>query len=140
MPSPTPKESTTPPPHISITDPASTDSADHDTPKTPRSSSGWDGKLRLEKNVELVNPEAISDAEYTDEENVLPGEQIDADEGTELRFCLYCHARKKEDSKVCCWKSSTNASIARRQSSNSRRKTEHTKENILLTPPPPQTS
>ncbi|KAG4422457.1 Protein phosphatase 1 regulatory subunit sds22 [Cadophora malorum] len=80
MPSPTPKESTTPPPHISITDPASTDSADHDTPKTPRSSSGWDGKLRLEKNVELVNPEAISDAEYTDEENVLPGEQIDADE------------------------------------------------------------
>ncbi|KAK0130405.1 hypothetical protein ONS96_000925 [Cadophora gregata f. sp. sojae] len=80
MPSPTPKESTTPPPHISITDPAATDSADHDTPKTPRSSSGWDGKLRLEKNVELVNPEAISDAEYTDEENVLPGEQIEADE------------------------------------------------------------
>ncbi|KAH7389110.1 protein phosphatase-like protein PP1 regulatory subunit sds22 [Cadophora sp. MPI-SDFR-AT-0126] len=80
MPSPPPKESTTPPPHISITDPDSTDSADHDTPKTPRSSSGWDGKLRLEKNVELVNPEAISDAEYTDEENVLPGEQIEADE------------------------------------------------------------
>ncbi|KAH6711770.1 protein phosphatase-like protein PP1 regulatory subunit sds22 [Leptodontidium sp. MPI-SDFR-AT-0119] len=75
---------TTPPqqPHISIDNPPPTDSADHDTPKTPRSSSGWDGKLRLEKekNVELLNPEAISDAEYSDEENVLPGEEIEADE------------------------------------------------------------
>ena len=58
-----------------------------DTPKsagTPRSSSGWDGKLRLdkvEKKLALVNPEAISDPEYSDEENVLPGEVIAADEG-----------------------------------------------------------
>lgn len=71
---------TTPPPHISIND--LDDGADHDTPKTPRSSSGWDGKLRLEKKTELVNPEAISDPEYSDEENVLPGESIEADEGS----------------------------------------------------------
>lgn len=31
--------------------------------------------------MELLNPEAISDAEYSDEENVLPGEEIEADEG-----------------------------------------------------------
>ncbi|CZT46774.1 probable regulatory subunit of protein phosphatase-1 [Rhynchosporium secalis] len=74
------KETTPPPQHISLSDPPPTDSADHDTPKTPRSSSGWDGKLRLEKQVELANPEAISDAEYSDEENVLPGEEIEADE------------------------------------------------------------
>ncbi|KAL3423459.1 Protein phosphatase 1 regulatory subunit SDS22 [Phlyctema vagabunda] len=51
---------------------------------TPRSSSGWDGKLRVEKekekNLVLANPEAISDPEYSDEEHVLPGETIDADE------------------------------------------------------------
>ncbi|EKD12091.1 uncharacterized protein L3040_007377 [Drepanopeziza brunnea f. sp. 'multigermtubi'] len=68
----------TPPPHISINN--SEDGADHDMPKCPRSSSGWDGKLRLEKKTELVNPEAISDPEYSDEENVLPGERIEADE------------------------------------------------------------
>lgn len=30
----------------------------------------------------LSNPEAISDPEYSDDENVLPGEEISADEGT----------------------------------------------------------
>ncbi|PQE18818.1 phosphatase 1 regulatory subunit SDS22 protein [Rutstroemia sp. NJR-2017a WRK4] len=47
---------------------------------TPRSSSGWDGKLRVEKKLELANPEALSDPEYSDEENVVPGEVINADE------------------------------------------------------------
>ncbi|KAB8304908.1 hypothetical protein EYC80_004233 [Monilinia laxa] len=51
---------------------------------TPRNSSGWDGKLRIEKEkgkkLELLNPEAISDPEYSDEENVVPGEVINADE------------------------------------------------------------
>jgi hypothetical protein len=51
---------------------------------TPKSSSGWDGKLRLEKKIELVNPEALSDPEYSDEEQVLAGETIEADEGTML--------------------------------------------------------
>lgn len=47
----------------------------------PRSSSGWDGKLRVDKNLTLANPEALSDPEYSDEENVVPGETINADEG-----------------------------------------------------------
>ncbi|RDW87642.1 hypothetical protein BP5796_03336 [Coleophoma crateriformis] len=50
------------------------------TSGTPRSSSGWDGKLRIEKNLTLANPEALSDPEYSDEENVVPGESINADE------------------------------------------------------------
>jgi protein phosphatase 1 regulatory subunit 7 len=76
---PSEKEST--PPHISIN---GGDAEGHDAAKgstTPKSSSGWDGKLRVEKKLELVNPEALSDPEYSDEDQVLPGEQIDADEG-----------------------------------------------------------
>jgi protein phosphatase 1 regulatory subunit 7 len=53
---------------------------------TPKSSTGWDGKLRLEKKLELVNPEALSDPEYSDDEQVLAGETIEADEGR--IFCL----------------------------------------------------
>ena len=68
----------TPPSHISIN---GDDVEGHDAPKSARSSSGWDGKLRVEKKLELVNPEALSDPEYSDEENVVPGETIDADEG-----------------------------------------------------------
>lgn len=71
------EKETTPPLHISI---KGNDAEGHETPKTPRSSSGWDGKLRVEKKFELVNPEALSDPEYSDEENVVPGETIDADE------------------------------------------------------------
>jgi protein phosphatase 1 regulatory subunit 7 len=33
------------------------------------------------KTLELANPEALSDPEYSDEENVAPGEVIEADEG-----------------------------------------------------------
>jgi protein phosphatase 1 regulatory subunit 7 len=78
------KEST--PPHISI---QNDDEEGHGSPKTngtPRSSTGWDGKLRIEKEkkAELVNPEAISDPEYSDEEQVLPGQTIEADEGMSL--------------------------------------------------------
>ncbi|CAK7272991.1 protein phosphatase regulatory subunit Sds22 [Sporothrix epigloea] len=67
-----------------------------------RNSKGWDGKLRLPKkeaspppdrpqstaaevattgpSVTLANPEALSDPEYSDEDNVVPGEVISADE------------------------------------------------------------
>jgi protein phosphatase 1 regulatory subunit 7 len=75
---PSEKEKTPPPQHISIN---GDDVEGHDTPKSARSSSGWDGKLRVEKKLELANPEALSDPEYSDEENVMPGEAIDADEG-----------------------------------------------------------
>lgn len=77
---PSDKENT--PLHISIDE---DDAAKHDSPKsggTPRSSTGWDGKLRVDKKAELANPEALSDPEYSDEEQVLPGETLEADEGT----------------------------------------------------------
>jgi protein phosphatase 1 regulatory subunit 7 len=80
---PSSEKETTASSHISIN---GDDAKGHeaDSPQgstTPRSSSGWDGKLRLEKKAELVNPEAISDPEYSDEEQVLEGEKIEADEG-----------------------------------------------------------
>jgi protein phosphatase 1 regulatory subunit 7 len=65
-------------PHISVVDNADA----HKSGVAPRSSSGWDGKLRVDKKLELANPEALSDPEYSDEEQVLPGEEIEADEGT----------------------------------------------------------
>lgn len=46
-----------------------------------RDSKGWDGKLRIPKSTLLQNPEALSDPEYSDDENVLPGEEVAADEG-----------------------------------------------------------
>ncbi|KAL2355897.1 hypothetical protein BJ546DRAFT_1036708 [Cryomyces antarcticus] len=47
---------------------------------SPRSSSGWDGKLRVEKKATLANSEALSDPEYSDED-APPVDQIEADEG-----------------------------------------------------------
>jgi protein phosphatase 1 regulatory subunit 7 len=48
-------------------------------PGTPTSRSGWDGKLRVNKQATLVNPEAISDPEYSDDD-APPVQQIEADE------------------------------------------------------------
>ena len=48
--------------------------------KSPQSKSGWDGKLRVNKQATLVNPEALSDPDYSDED-APPVEEIDADEG-----------------------------------------------------------
>jgi hypothetical protein len=49
--------------------------------------SGWDGKLRLDKNKKavLANPEALSDPDYSDED-APPVDQIQADEGISLAF------------------------------------------------------
>lgn len=43
--------------------------------------SGWDGKLRVDKNKKavLANPEALSDPDYSDED-APPVDQIEADE------------------------------------------------------------
>lgn len=46
-----------------------------------RNSKGWDGKLRVPKSALVANPEALSDPEYSDDENVLVGDKIEADEG-----------------------------------------------------------
>ena len=47
-------------------------------PKSPRSSSGWDGKLRVEKQAEVVNGDVLSE---DSDEDAPPVEQIAADEG-----------------------------------------------------------
>ncbi|CAG1981000.1 unnamed protein product, partial [Fusarium graminearum] len=54
--------------------------ADGDSSPGLRNSKGWDGKLRVPKSLSLANPEAMTDSEYSDEENVMKGEKIDADE------------------------------------------------------------
>lgn len=46
-----------------------------------RDSKGWDGKLRINRNALIENPEALSDPDYSDEDHVVPGEEISADEG-----------------------------------------------------------
>ncbi len=51
-----------------------------------RDSKGWDGKLRIDRNALIQNPEALTDSEYSDADNVVPGEQILADEGIASRF------------------------------------------------------
>ncbi|KAK4916427.1 protein phosphatase regulatory subunit Sds22 [Elasticomyces elasticus] len=48
-------------------------------PSTPHSKSGWDGKLRVNKQATLANPEALDDPDYSDED-APPVDQIDADE------------------------------------------------------------
>ncbi|KAI1331326.1 hypothetical protein F5Y16DRAFT_359571 [Xylariaceae sp. FL0255] len=45
-----------------------------------RDSKGWDGKLRIDRNALIQNPEALSDPEYSDGDNVLAGDEIGADE------------------------------------------------------------
>ncbi|QUC23699.1 uncharacterized protein UV8b_07940 [Ustilaginoidea virens] len=45
-----------------------------------KNSKGWDGKLRIPKSALVTNPEAVSDPEYSDDDNILPGDEIRADE------------------------------------------------------------
>lgn len=70
-------ENKTSAPRISI---SGEDVYGHDNPSTPRSSSGWDGKLRKEKKLELVNPQASSDVEQSEDEVAPIGQIIEADE------------------------------------------------------------
>lgn len=55
--------------------------ADQQASPGMKNSKGWDGKLRVPKTALLSNPEAISDSDYSDDDNVLVGEEIAADEG-----------------------------------------------------------
>ncbi|KAI1422603.1 hypothetical protein F5Y12DRAFT_607090 [Xylaria sp. FL1777] len=45
-----------------------------------RDSKGWDGKLRIDRSASIQNPEALTDPDYSDSENVVRGEEINADE------------------------------------------------------------
>ena len=53
-----------------------------------QSASGWDGKLRVDKQAIITNPEALSDPEYSDVD-APPVEQIAADEGKSLWDLLF---------------------------------------------------
>ncbi|GAB7340012.1 hypothetical protein MBLNU457_6519t1 [Dothideomycetes sp. NU457] len=60
---------------------AASPSTDHKKSGPISSKTGWDGKLRVdkEKKAVLANPEALEDSDYTDED-APPVDQIDADE------------------------------------------------------------
>lgn len=68
--------------HITLEEPAEVQHHNHDAESGQglKNDKGWDGKLRVDRAT-LANPDAISDPEYSDEENVLQGETISADEG-----------------------------------------------------------
>lgn len=61
------------------------ETADTQPSHSLRDSKGWDGKLRIDRNALIQNPEALSDPEYSDTENVLPGQEISADQGMASR-------------------------------------------------------
>ncbi|AEO70106.1 uncharacterized protein THITE_2121066 [Thermothielavioides terrestris NRRL 8126] len=66
--------------HIELVDDNPSSRHDGETSPGLRNSKGWDGKLRVPKSALLANPEALSDPEYSDEDNVIPGEEVAADE------------------------------------------------------------
>lgn len=80
MPAPTEKENDGHA-HIDIQDDLASPHAEEPGSPGMRNSKGWDGKLRVPKTALVANPEALSDPEYSDDENVMSGEQIEADEG-----------------------------------------------------------
>lgn len=64
-------------PHVVVEETNGTQEAKSSTPK---SKSGWDGKLRVNKQAVLANPEALEDPDYSDDD-APPPEEIGADEG-----------------------------------------------------------
>ena len=81
MPAPVEEQENQPHPHIELVDDNPSPRAEGEPSPGLRNSKGWDGKLRIPKNALLANPEALSDPEYSDEDNVVPGEEIEPDEG-----------------------------------------------------------
>lgn len=67
--------------HVTIQDGAEVGEAASEATGSLTNDKGWDGKLRIPKSAILTNPEAISDPEYSDDENIMPGDEIAADEG-----------------------------------------------------------
>lgn len=77
--------------HINIQDDLHPERDGGESSPVLTNSKGWDGKLRVPKSALMSNPEALSDPEYSDEENVLPGEEIAPDEG---KVCPAPHLRQ----------------------------------------------
>lgn len=68
--------------HVHLPDAAPNGGDASKSRKSPRSSAGWDGKLRIDRRPVITNPEVLSDPEYSDED-APPREQIEADEGAD---------------------------------------------------------
>jgi hypothetical protein len=76
---------------LTIDESAATSTTHESEPNSgPRNSKGWDGKLRVPKSAVLANPEALSDPEYSDDENIMEGEEIQPDEGVLLLLPRHC--------------------------------------------------
>jgi len=84
MPAPIKEGSRSPGQHIELFDDNPSPRQDGESSPGLKNSKGWDGKLRVPKSAVLANPEALSDPEYSDDENVIPGDEVAADEGTGL--------------------------------------------------------
>lgn len=69
------------PPHVELVDDNHTERHDGEQSPGITNGKGWDGKLRVPGRASLANPDALSDPEYSDEDNVVPGQEIEADEG-----------------------------------------------------------
>ncbi|GKT91817.1 protein phosphatase 1 regulatory subunit SDS22 [Colletotrichum tofieldiae] len=67
-------------PRIELPEEEGSPRTDGQTSPGLRNSKGWDGKLRVQRTAVLANPEVLSDPE-SDDENVIPGEELPADEG-----------------------------------------------------------
>ena len=72
MPEPVPTTEATTPHHVELVEEHPSPRPEGEPSPGLRSSNGWDGKLRVSKNALVANPEALSDPEYSDDENVLP--------------------------------------------------------------------
>ena len=70
------------PGHVDIQDDDPSTRSETQASPVLRNSRGWDGKLRVPRSAFVTNPEALSDPEYSDDSNVLPGEELGPDEGT----------------------------------------------------------
>lgn len=67
--------------HVELVDDNPTERHDGEQSPGITNDKGWDGKLRVPGRASLANLEALSDPEYSDDDNVVPGQQIEADEG-----------------------------------------------------------
>ncbi|RKF65500.1 Protein phosphatase 1 regulatory subunit SDS22 [Erysiphe neolycopersici] len=67
----------------------------HEKPTIPRSSEGWDGKARIEKKIDPSNPEALSDSEHSNNDVIVVGDTIEADEE---RFKKVAHLCLRQNS------------------------------------------
>lgn len=83
--------------HVHVQDDNPSPAADAETSLGITNGKGWDGKLRVPKSALISNPEALSDPEYTDDENVLDGEEIAADDGKCRWRHAYTHAPRYQN-------------------------------------------